>query len=118
MASLRIGVVAAGLALILATTALGQTGEATLGAAAATSGRYFGAAIDPDALDEKAYRNLAATQLTSVTPENAMKWELGRGAARRASTGAKPTRSSPSRKRTGRRFEGIRWSGTRNCRRG
>ena len=74
MASLRIGVVAAGLALILATTEVGQTGEATLGAAAATSGRYFGAAIDPDALDEKAYRNLAAAQLTSVTPENAMKW--------------------------------------------
>jgi endo-1,4-beta-xylanase len=74
MASLRIGVVAAVLALILVTTAVGQTGEATLGAAAATSGRYFGAAIDPDALDEKAYRNLAAAQLTSVTPENAMKW--------------------------------------------
>ena len=50
-------------------------GDVTLGAAAATSGRYFGAALDPDALDEKPYRDLAAAQLTSVTPENAMKWE-------------------------------------------
>jgi endo-1,4-beta-xylanase len=50
-------------------------GDVTLGAAAATSGRYFGAALDPDALDEKLYRDLAAAQLTSVTPENAMKWE-------------------------------------------
>ena len=74
MTSLRIGVVAAGLALILATTVLGQTGEATLGAAAAQSGRYFGAALDPDALDDRSYREVAATQLTSVTPENAMKW--------------------------------------------
>jgi len=49
--------------------------DMTLKAAAATSGRYFGAALDPDALGEKPYRGLAATQLTSVTPENAMKWE-------------------------------------------
>jgi endo-1,4-beta-xylanase len=47
----------------------------TLGSAAATSSHYFGAALDPDALDEKPYRDLAASQLTSVTPENAMKWE-------------------------------------------
>jgi endo-1,4-beta-xylanase len=45
-----------------------------LGLAAAESGRYFGAALDPDALDERRYRDLAATQLTCVTPENAMKW--------------------------------------------
>jgi endo-1,4-beta-xylanase len=52
----------------------GAAGEATLGSAAAASGRYFGAALDPGAFDEKRYRELAATQLTSVTPENAMKW--------------------------------------------
>jgi endo-1,4-beta-xylanase len=52
----------------------GTAGEATLGSAAAASGRYFGAALDPGAFDEKRYRELAATQLTSVTPENAMKW--------------------------------------------
>ena len=52
----------------------GEPSRAALGAAAATSGRYFGAAIDPGALDERPYRELAAAQLTSVTPENAMKW--------------------------------------------
>jgi endo-1,4-beta-xylanase len=46
----------------------------TLGSAAAASGRYFGAALDPDAFDERPYRELAHTQLTSATPENAMKW--------------------------------------------
>jgi len=48
--------------------------EWTLGAAAGASGRYFGAALDPRAFDEPGYRALATAQLTSVTPENAMKW--------------------------------------------
>ena len=74
MALLKIGVAAAALALALATISAGEAGEATLGGAAAASGRYFGAALDPDALDERPYRELAATQLTCVTPENAMKW--------------------------------------------
>jgi endo-1,4-beta-xylanase len=74
MALLKIGVAAAALALALATIGAGEAGEATLGGAAAASGRYFGAALDPDALDERPYRDLAATQLTCVTPENAMKW--------------------------------------------
>ena len=76
MAWLRTGLAAAALALLAGAAAeAGEAGEATLGSAAAESGRYFGAAIDPDALDERLYRGLAATQLTSVTPENAMKWE-------------------------------------------
>jgi endo-1,4-beta-xylanase len=50
--------------------------EATLGSAAASAGRYFGGALDPGAFDERPYRELASTQLTSVTPENAMKWGL------------------------------------------
>ena len=62
-------------ALALLTWAHAEAGEPTsLGGAAAASGRYFGAAIDPDALEEQRYRDLAAAQLTSVTPENAMKW--------------------------------------------
>jgi endo-1,4-beta-xylanase len=64
-------------ALIAAASAFmsrGSAGEATLASAAASSGRYFGAALDPAHLDEKPYRGLAATQLGSVTPENQMKW--------------------------------------------
>jgi endo-1,4-beta-xylanase len=52
----------------------GSAGEPTLGSAAASAGRYFGAALDPFLFDERAYRDLATTQLTCVTPENAMKW--------------------------------------------
>ena len=54
----------------------GPADEATLGSAAASAGRYFGGALDSGAFDERPYRELAATQLTSVTPENAMKWGL------------------------------------------
>ena len=53
-----------------------RAGEATLGSAAGSADRYFGGALDPGAFDERPYRELAATQLTSVTPENAMKWGL------------------------------------------
>jgi endo-1,4-beta-xylanase len=71
----RIRVAAAALALLTSADAnAGEPSRAALGAAAAGSGRYFGAAIDPGALDERRYRELAAAQLTSVTPENAMKW--------------------------------------------
>ena len=65
---------AAAFASALLCAAPAAAGEATLGAAAAASGRYFGAALDPGALDEPPYRDLAALELTSVTPENAMKW--------------------------------------------
>ncbi len=52
---------AAGLMLAVASgpVAAGSAAEATLGAAAAASGRYFGAALDPDDFDEKPYRDLA-----------------------------------------------------------
>ena len=52
----------------------GPADAPTLAAAAAVSGRYFGAALDPDAFDERAYSDVAARQLSCVTPENAMKW--------------------------------------------
>jgi endo-1,4-beta-xylanase len=70
------GAVGAALTLLMFAAAnAGEAGQATLGSAAAETGRYFGAAIDPDALDERRYRELAATQPSSLTPENAMKWE-------------------------------------------
>jgi endo-1,4-beta-xylanase len=59
----------AGVALALAASGLvdpGAAAEATLGSAAASSGRYFGAALDPAHLDERPYRGLA--------PEDHMKW--------------------------------------------
>ncbi len=71
--------IAAAVALALAArepAVAGPAGEATLGSAADSAGRYFGAALDPDALGEQPYRELAARQLTSITPENAMKWGL------------------------------------------
>jgi len=48
----------------------------TLKAAAALSGRYFGAALDPDLFDEQPYVQLAREQFSAVTPENAMKWAV------------------------------------------
>ena len=50
--------------------------DMTLKAAAAASGRYFGAALDPGLFDDKPYVRLAAEELSSVTPENAMKWAV------------------------------------------
>ena len=50
--------------------------DATLQSAAALSGRYFGAALDPDDFDEKPYVQLATEQLGAVTPENQMKWAV------------------------------------------
>jgi endo-1,4-beta-xylanase len=50
--------------------------EATLRSAAALSGRYFGAALDPNNFDEKSYAKLATRQLGAATPENSMKWGI------------------------------------------
>ena len=110
MAGPRMGITATlALALTFAATApdAGQVtlGEVTLGKAAAASGRYVGAALDPNALDERAYRDLAATELTSVTPENAMKWGVGR---------AGPGRVRLDRGRRARRLrQGARAEGSR-----
>ncbi|THD50094.1 MAG: endo-1,4-beta-xylanase [Bradyrhizobium sp.] len=71
---------AAAFAVTLAASA--AHADESLGAAANASGRYFGAAIDVDALSEKPYRTLVESQLTSATAENAMKWgeiETARG---------------------------------------
>jgi endo-1,4-beta-xylanase len=75
MPDVKPGLAAALLALASSgAAAAGPAPDATLGSAAASAGRYFGAALDPGNFDEKPYRNLATTQLTSVTPENQMKW--------------------------------------------
>jgi endo-1,4-beta-xylanase len=102
---------------LLGFTGPGAAGEATLGAAAAASGRYFGAALDPGDFDEKRYRELAATQLTSVTPENAMKWgpvEPARGQFDWKGADALVAFA----KANGQRSGATRWSGIRSCRHG
>lgn len=63
-------------ALGLVVAGVARAGETTLQSAAAASGRYFGAALDPGDFGEKPYVKLAAEQLGSVTPENQMKWAV------------------------------------------
>jgi endo-1,4-beta-xylanase len=65
---------------VLSATALvlspGVAGAAsTLGAAAAQTQRYYGAAISTSHLGEAAYVNTWGTEFTGVTPENEMKWD-------------------------------------------
>src|SRR5271166_4178003 len=67
--SLACGGAAATLCLNFGLSDSGVAGETSLGAAAAATGRYFGAALDPGDFDEKPYRELAVSQLTCVTPE-------------------------------------------------
>ncbi|MDG4820575.1 non-reducing end alpha-L-arabinofuranosidase family hydrolase [Asanoa sp. WMMD1127] len=52
---------------------LAQAAETTLGAAAAQSGRYFGAAVAAGKLGDSAYTTILNREFNSVTPENEMK---------------------------------------------
>jgi endo-1,4-beta-xylanase len=47
-----------------------------LKSAAAARHRYFGAALNPAFLVEPVYRELATSQFSSITPEDAMKWRV------------------------------------------
>ncbi|HEY6798957.1 MAG TPA: endo-1,4-beta-xylanase, partial [Kineosporiaceae bacterium] len=47
----------------------------TLGGAAASTGRYFGAAVDANRLRDPQYTATLDANFTAVTPENAMKWD-------------------------------------------
>jgi endo-1,4-beta-xylanase len=71
----RIAVTA--LAVTSAVTLLPQTAAAatTLGAAAAQSGRYFGAAVPTFKLGEAQYTTILDREFTMITPENEMKWD-------------------------------------------
>ncbi|GAA4719611.1 endo-1,4-beta-xylanase [Phytohabitans rumicis] len=66
------GVAAAGLAMILASTASAAT---TLGASAAERGRYFGAAVAANKLSDSTYVTILNREFNSITPENEMKWD-------------------------------------------
>jgi endo-1,4-beta-xylanase len=47
----------------------------TLGASAAESGRYYGAAVVPNLLSDAAYSSTLEREFNSVVAENAMKWD-------------------------------------------
>ncbi|WP_405143153.1 lectin [Sphaerisporangium sp. NBC_01403] len=68
-----LGVLGVTAALALPSTAGAAAG--TLGAAAAQSGRYFGAAIAAGHLNDSAYVATWDREFNAVTPENEMKWD-------------------------------------------
>ncbi|MGN9891796.1 endo-1,4-beta-xylanase [Micromonospora sp. L31] len=66
------GVAALGTTLALAP---GASAATTLGASAAQTGRYFGAAVAANKLSDATYVGILNREFTSVTPENEMKWD-------------------------------------------
>ena len=93
--------------------------QQTLRDLAQRHGLAVGTAVDTTVLkSDRTYRQVAATQFSSVTAENVMKWEslephpghLQLGAGRRA--------DRPSPGRTTRRCAATCWSGTTSCRPG
>ncbi|WP_026930787.1 endo-1,4-beta-xylanase [Glycomyces tenuis] len=67
---------AAGLAVAAALTFTNNAQAAdTLGASAAESGRYFGAAVVPNHLGESGYVDTLNAEFNSIVAENVMKWD-------------------------------------------
>lgn len=69
--------VAAGVAAFAATIAVTSSASAgtTLGASAAETGRYFGAAVAAYKLSDATYVGILNREFNMVTPENEMKWD-------------------------------------------
>ncbi|GLY99600.1 endo-1,4-beta-xylanase [Actinoplanes sp. NBRC 103695] len=66
-------------AAAMALTGIVVAGDAwaasTLGASAAQTGRYYGAAIAAGRLGDSTYTRILTSEFNSVTPENEMKWD-------------------------------------------
>ena len=69
--SARIGLA---IAIVCSSLSRADADPPSLASAAAASGRYFGAAIRSDYLDDKPFAQALGAQFSSVTPENEMKW--------------------------------------------
>jgi endo-1,4-beta-xylanase len=72
LASVAVGVLAAGTALLFTGSASAGT---TLGASAAEQGRYFGTAVAANKLSDNTYVTILNREFNMVTPENEMKWD-------------------------------------------
>src|SRR5688572_20412142 len=73
-ATILVGAVATVVAAAAAVLpSLAEAAESTLGAAAAQSGRYFGAAAAANKLSQSPYTTILNREFNSLTPENEMK---------------------------------------------
>ncbi|MQS07741.1 endo-1,4-beta-xylanase [Streptomyces sp. IF17] len=72
--ALAAGVLISGVG-IHASTMTASAQDSTLRAAAESSGRFVGTAINDSLLNNSTYRAIAEREFSSVTAENAMKWE-------------------------------------------
>ena len=70
-------VVAAAVSVVAAALAVATTADAatTLGASAAQTGRYFGAAVAANKLSDSTYVGILDREFNEITPENEMKWD-------------------------------------------
>ncbi|GAA2688110.1 endo-1,4-beta-xylanase [Actinoplanes palleronii] len=74
--SLLLASAAAGVAVAASIAVIGTAEAAsTLGASAAQSGRYYGAAIAAGKLGDATYTGILTREFNAVTPENEMKWD-------------------------------------------
>lgn len=69
-----LGVLGAAVLAVLGTSVPGSA-AATLGAQAAVSGRYFGAAVAASRLADPVYARLLNTEFNAVTPQTEMTWD-------------------------------------------
>jgi len=76
LTTVALSVLAAGLAGAAVVTFTGTASAATtLGASAAQTGRYFGAAVPASKLGDGTYVGILDREFNMITPENEMKWD-------------------------------------------